>query len=370
MASYKENLLIGICSKLQLTPSLYEQAEQRYKTIADIINKDDAFLRINLQMYPHGSFRLKTTVRPLKENEYDLDFVIELPSNSLMMPKELYDHIYRILKSDGIHNDMLEKKTRCIRVNYANDFHMDIMPGKVLNTTTKEIIVPDRDLKNWYHHSNPIGYANWFENQATVDRQKYNKAHFYAKVNAEPLTEQESVRKLEPLRRAVQLVKRYRDIYCDKNNVKPVRSIIICTLMGYISSSYSNEIDIINDFCDYANRKIEENNRKPFEVRNPVVNENLSEKWIEDPDNFNDFVDMIESLSADLIKLKKDELNVDIISHLKKMFGESLTIDVIKEQADNVSLAREAGRLAVKETGILNTQNIGLPVKKNTFYGE
>lgn len=61
-------------------------------------------------MYPQGSFRLKTTVKPLKGNEYDLDFVAELPQNSNMTPKQLYDHIYRILSTDGVHNKMLEKR--------------------------------------------------------------------------------------------------------------------------------------------------------------------------------------------------------------------------------------------------------------------
>lgn len=166
MASYRDNLLIGICGKLQLQPSKYTLAEERYKTISNIIQADEVFKTIDLRMYPHGSFRLKTTVKPLSDNEYDLDFVVEIPGGVTMTPQDLYNHIYRILSNDGIHKGMLEKKSRCVRVNYANDFHMDIMPGQVINRATNEIIVPDRELKNWNHHSNPIGYAEWFENQA------------------------------------------------------------------------------------------------------------------------------------------------------------------------------------------------------------
>ena len=111
MRTYTEELLLRICQKLQLTPSLYEQATERYETIAKIITKDDAFQKIDLNIYPQGSFRLKTTVKPLSSEEYDLDFVAELPADSAMTPHQLYDHVFRILSSDGIHDKMVEKKT-------------------------------------------------------------------------------------------------------------------------------------------------------------------------------------------------------------------------------------------------------------------
>ena len=155
MDKYTENILYEICDKLQLQASLYKLAEQRYKTVTDIIQSDDKFKDISLKMYAQGSFRLKTTVKPLNNDEYDLDFVVEIPENIQMTPQQLYNELYRILSHDGVHNEMLEKKSRCVRIVYANDFHMDIMPGQSVGRGT-EIIVPDRELKHWYHHSNPI----------------------------------------------------------------------------------------------------------------------------------------------------------------------------------------------------------------------
>lgn len=87
--SYLETILLGICDNLQLAPSLYTQATERYTTIAKTIQQDPAFNQITLNMYPHGSFRLKTTVKPLSDDEFDLDFVAELPSVAAMTPHEL-----------------------------------------------------------------------------------------------------------------------------------------------------------------------------------------------------------------------------------------------------------------------------------------
>lgn len=368
---YTEDILFYICDNLQLQPSLYELAEKRYKTIAEILQKDDAFENIDLKIYPQGSFRLKTTVKPLSSNEYDLDFVVEIPNTMQMTPEVLYNHIYRILSNDGIHNDKVEKKSRCIRIAYANDFHMDIMPGQSVGHGT-EIIVPDHDLKKgWGHHSNPIAYANWFEAQAKTAIIEYmSRIRKYA-ASTEPVTDQEVTERLEPLRRAVQLIKRYRDIYCDGNNKEPVRSIVICTLMGYISSSYSNTLDIISDFCSYVNAKIGNDDTHPFEVKNPVVDEVLTEKWTEDTQNYKDFVAMMKSLTADVQELCSASINTDITTLTKKMFGETVTEYAVKKNAEKTDAARRAGTLGVTGAGVLTTATkaTAATVKGNTFFG-
>lgn len=372
MNNYMDKLLLMICGKLQLPDYLYDMADDRYHTIAAIIESDPVFKGIKLNMYAHGSFRLKTTVKPLSGDEYDLDFVVEISADTgnQMTPTELYNHIYRILSTDGIHNKMVEKKSRCIRVNYANDFHMDIMPGKQIDVTSREIIVPDKELKRWYHHSNPIRYAEWFEEQARTHIVSEIQQMRRIQCSAEPIEEHEIVTRLEPLRRAVQLIKRYRDVYCDEHNTAAVRSIIICTLMGHISSSYSDTLQIILDFCAYVSQRVAESGQIPFVVRNPVVDEVLSEKWDEDIKNYKDFVAMIGSLKNDVIQLKGMRLNSDINALMKKMFGETVTNDAIKEYASRMSEQRKNGNLAVDSAGRLNAKNTGVPVRKNTFYGE
>ena len=368
MPNYLESLLLGICEKLQLSPSLYKQANERYESITKILQDDDAFNNTELNLYPHGSFKLKTTVKPIKDEDYDLDFVAEITSTTNMSPRDLYDHIFRILKNDGIHTNMIEKKSRCIRINYANAFHMDIMPGKRINEASSEIIVPDKDLSNWYHHSDPKGFAKWFEDQARKQI-LFERNIIQESFEIEKVTDQELAEKLEPLRRAVQLVKRYRDIYCDENNREPVRSIIICALMGQISSFTGETIQIIERFCDYVNSLILKNKGKPFVVKNPVVEEELSEKWKEG-NNFNDFVEMMKSLSSDIEQLKTRCINADINSLVKKMFGENVTNLVIKERAQRLNESRESGLLSVNSNGTITSNKNDTPIKKNTFYGD
>jgi len=368
MRNYTDAILFRICEKLQLTPTLYEQAKERYETIAGILQDDAAFANIDLNIYPHGSFRQKTTVKPLKAQEYDLDFVAELPIYSAMTPNELYNHIVRILRHDGIHNNMVELKKRCVRIKYANDFHMDIMPGKLINSGTHEIIVPDRELKSWYHTSNPIGFAEWFENQARTQIIHEINTRRRIQCSVETVTEQEIVAQLEPLRRAVQLVKRYRDVYCDRTGKEPVRSIVICTLLGQISSFSGDALQIINAFCAYVNGLIAKSTGKPFDVKNPVVDEILTEKW-KGGKNYKDFVDMMKALTFDVQTLQSHSINTSINDLVKKMFGETIAKAAIEDYASQITAVRTAGNLSVTKGGTLRIDPNGVMVKKNTFYG-
>lgn len=97
--------------------------------------------------------------------------------------------------------------------------------------------------------------------------------------------------------------------------------------MGYISSDYSNEISIMMDFCKFVNRKIQASNGKPFEVKNPVIDEVLTEKWKEDEKNYTDFVNMMEALTEDLNKLNSDDSVDRSASEPNRIYTERIIAD-------------------------------------------
>ena len=51
MKTYIDNILLGVCKKLQLSPSLYEQATERYETIAKTLENDEAFIERNCKIH-------------------------------------------------------------------------------------------------------------------------------------------------------------------------------------------------------------------------------------------------------------------------------------------------------------------------------
>ena len=72
-----DSLLFDICEALQLTPTQHQKAVDRYSAIARTLDGPDSpFKQIESNLYPQGSMRLGTTVKPI-DGPHDLDFVCE-----------------------------------------------------------------------------------------------------------------------------------------------------------------------------------------------------------------------------------------------------------------------------------------------------
>ena len=70
--------VLKLVEELDISPSMYENAEKKYKALADYPGRHT---RIQTTMYPQGSFAFGTVVRPLKDGReaaYDLDFICEV----------------------------------------------------------------------------------------------------------------------------------------------------------------------------------------------------------------------------------------------------------------------------------------------------
>ena len=78
---------------------------------------------------------------------------------------------------------------------------------------------------------------------------------------------------------------------------------------------------------------------------------------------------MMEALTTDIRAIQKCSSNSEVNSLTKKMFGEEVTNAAIVRHARILNESRQAGKLSVDQSGTLNTQSSGVPVKKNTFYG-
>ena len=79
---------------------------------------------------------------------------------------------------------------------------------------------------------------------------------------------------------------------------------------------------------------------------------------------------MMQSLTKDVKILRSYSYNTDINTITKKMFGETVTNAVLKDFAKEINNARQASTLSITSSGVLSTSSSGIPIKKNTFYGE
>lgn len=364
-----DDLLQRVGEKLQISKTQRELAEQRYHAVGTWLSKDeDLFDEAEINIYPQGSLSIGTTVKPLSRQEYDLDLVCEInESHEGKDPIELLNKIEQRLKDNEIYKDKVERKNRCIRLNYANEFHMDILPAHPVGPGDTCVKVPDRKAEDW-KDSNPKGYTAWFEERSNL----LDKALFEARAEIQPLPSDESVDRKAPIKRAVQLIKRYRDIYFEKDLDSAPISIVLTTLAGH---EYKGQVSV-NETISHVLEQIVQlisTSDKRLVVLNPSnKKEDLSERWEGKPELYQSFVNFIKDFKVSWKELNELQGLDEIADKLKQMFGENITNQVLREQAAHLEKARSKKGLAVVGSGILvaATTEKAVAVERNTFYGE
>src|SRR5712672_4878434 len=91
-ASQLDDLLRLVCEDLQLPSSRYDDAVNRYQAVCNWFETEGSVVAIfNPTIYPQGSMKIGTTVKPFGRDEYDLDFVCEFRFrvNNLQSPLQV-----------------------------------------------------------------------------------------------------------------------------------------------------------------------------------------------------------------------------------------------------------------------------------------
>lgn len=361
-----DDLLHRICNNLQITKTQYSTAESRYVAVGEYLSREDGIFAVaGPSIYPQGSFRIGTMVKPLTGQEYDLDIVCELNlSWPRVNPEDVLKALARDLRANHLYAPILEQKNRCIRLNYAGEFHMDILPACPNGTYEKDgnVKVPDRATKEW-KDSNPKGYAEWFNGRSELVRL------FAAKADMQPLPPPEPAERKPSLKRAVQLMKRHRDVaFKDDGDTAPI-SIVLSTLAGW---HYQGEISVAEALARILERitaSIPRNGQRLIVVNPTNPDEDLSERWGDDPIAYGAFVGWVHQFMGLWSSVENTTDKVKLAKILSAMFGEDITNQSFREQAKFVENVRQEKLLGISPgRGTLLT-GAGIAVPRNTFYG-
>jgi hypothetical protein len=363
-----DDLLEGICAHLQITATQREKAETRYRAIGEWLEATDSgILRGALvDIYSQGSLRIGTTNKPIKTGEFDLDIVAEIQLDPrFVQPILLLDSVEARLREHGTYSDMLDRKNRCVRVSYADEFHLDVLPAcpdPTLNNGS--IVVPDQMQRCW-KPSNPNGYATWFERSAQ---------HFYRRMvkAMAPLPAEEPSESKPLLKKVVQLMKRHRDIeFIGREHLAPV-SIVLTTLAGLHATGGLSILETLEQTLlviaarspsDYV-----------LKVHNPCnASELLSERWENTPGSYEAFRTWVLTFIAKLRALRAAVGLPEVVRQLAELFGEKPAHAARKAMIDTVEDGRRFGQLSAGAGGSLLISPITTErpaVARNTFFGE
>jgi hypothetical protein len=332
------------------------------------LSKEESPIRIySPHIYPQGSLALGTTTKPMKYDEFDLDLVCQMSISAIVAPDVVYRLIWDRMAAHGTYTKITEAKPRCIRLNYAGDFHLDIVPA-IPDPSCEPwetcVFVPDRDLRIW-QASNPRGYARWYEGLAlpTVNR--------YFRENIEPLPVQQLAVEKPALKRSTQLLKRWRDIeFLDREELEP-SSIILTTLAGL---SYGGEqlcTDALETILDKIVAWAGPTPRRLLNPTNPK--ESICEKWFSKPNTYAAFRTAITEFRDQWKYIVHKSRMPETARLLKELFGEAPVDYAIREAAQRIVKASEARQLSTASgSGILLTGAASGSIgnRPHTFHGQ
>lgn len=366
-----DDLLERMAEEVQLDATRYERMKSSYEAVKSWIEEDEKFFKpYKYDVYPHGSVRILTTVKPIGRDEFDLDIVIHLKSSwSQHTPQRIYKELKRRLEEHEKYKSMLEAKNRCLRLNYSGDFHMDILPGIQENEfDNNKIKVPDRELGGWVS-SNPRGYADWF-----IARAKQSKVPLIKKVmNQAETIPADDFNSKRPLQRAVQLIKRYRDIFFEKDDTYKTGSIILTTIAGQFYEGEESVFETVDNIITKILSKVNQPLSR-FKVLNPVnAAEDFTDKWETEPKYYEAFKKFVNHLHGEWQKLKQDHGIPEEGNILKGLFGNDVFNKAQTGQTAVLEGLRKSNSLgAIRRNGVLSAASaVGTAtIKANTFFGE
>lgn len=372
-----------------LEPSSYQRdlARQRYEGVGDWLARSDDWLLAAVAIRLQGSIAIGTAVKPIGTNEFDVDLVAHVPDIDIAVsPALLKQRIGDRLRRNGNYAPLLQEMPRCWRLDYANEFHLDITPS-IPNPECQfgGELVPDKALKAW-KASNPLGYRRKFERRAALVpriRSVFGKAYDSARADGqvEPYPAEKRLKGI--LRRIVQIAKRHRDLHFidDDQGLAPL-SIVITTLASRAYETcvsnfeYDHELDLILDVLRRMPQMLQTGTvagRVIWYLWNQTTaGENFCEKWNKHPERAIAFFEWHGKIVADVEHLAAAHGLDQVRRLLGNIFGTAPANKAMDSLTERVDAARSSNRLSVSRSAglVVGGTASATPVRANTFFGD
>lgn len=335
-------ILRDLAEEIDVPASKYREAKAHYEAVGTWLGDDDSELApYRPTIYPQGSFALGTVVRPLGDDEYDVDAVCLLALNAGQVSQQQLKALVgaRLKDPRSRYKEMLDPKEggrRCWTIKYADasKFHLDVLPaipdeyewllalGVPPGLAESAICITDSTTWNTdaaWPKSNSKGYVGWFKDRMRVRLDEAKRA--LAVQKAADVEEIEDFDVRTPLQGLIQILKRHRDVRYNGNDDKPI-SIIITTLAAL---AYDNEEDLADAILNVVPRMRAsvENRGGVWWVPNPVnPNENFADRWAESPRKAALFFEWLDAVEQESAQLLTDSGIAKAGAYLGKAFGQ------------------------------------------------
>lgn len=190
-------------TEVNLNQSRLDTLQERVTAIESFLEAEATFESMLLDLIPAGSWAHRTIIKPVDTNDtFDADVLLHVTEQEDWQAKDYIENLYQAFRGSSRYQSLTLRKTRCVRINYAGEFHIDVVPYLEqggLHYITNRLEPEDTGQ---FEESNPEAFTAWID-----ERQRVTNGSFV---------------------KVVRLLKYLRDF----KNTFTCKSIILLTLLG------------------------------------------------------------------------------------------------------------------------------------------
>lgn len=237
---------------VNLNQSRIDDLDSRVTAITTYL--DGQFATDFVEVIPQGSYAHRTIIKPVKGRDFDADVLFQIVEQPDWEPKDYIGRVWDAFRRSGTYHDLVDRKTRCVTVDYADDFHIDVVP---FVERTGSHYVTNRH-ENRFELTNPEGFNEWLDIQNRIASN-----HLV-----------EVIRLLKYLR--------------DSKGTFSIKSVILTALLGGVINNANvwNDTDYYGDMatalyhvCEDLDAYLQANSVPPWIADPSCPSENLNHRW-------------------------------------------------------------------------------------------
>lgn len=306
---------------VNLNQSRIDTLRARVSTISSSLATFDAFGDILIETVPQGSWAHKTIIKPSANSAmFDADIVAFVRPHKKWSAADYIEILYASFTDHGIYSGKVSRKTRCVTIQYAGEFSIDIVPCVRRNgfwETTESVVNRNTNAEE---RTNPSGYSDWFK-----------RKDGYVGNNQ--------------LIKVVRLLKYLRDIKATFS----AKSILLTTLIGERVSFLDADLGLGNEFTDLPTTLriivkrlddyLQQNPDMP-EVANPCLpSESFTRHW--NHEKYSNFRACIKRYAEWIEDAYVEEDRDESIIKWRRVFGDEFANSVVIKTSAPVHAAAD-----------------------------
>ena len=152
-----------LAGEVNLSQPRLDQLDERVGAIDSFLRTgDDGIASRFVQTIPQGSYAHRTIINPVDDNdEFDADLLLELTEDPDWSAEDYVEELYKAFRASSRYRGMVSRHARCVKVDYANEFHVDVVPYVERHG---EHYICNRD-NDEFELTNPEGFNEWLDQQ-------------------------------------------------------------------------------------------------------------------------------------------------------------------------------------------------------------